>query len=324
MIEFFLSNIIDCNSILKIDEIGGVDDIKILALDLGGTMIKSAIVDEIGQLSQENEVPSQGKQGGDKLLENAFSLVRQYSGYDRIGISTTGQVNIKDGSIRYANENVPCYTGKPVKELFQNEFHVPAAVLNDVHAAALGEAIYGAGKSYQDFLCLTYGTGVGGAIIINKQVYFGGFGVAGEFGHILTHAGGLECGCGQKGCYEQYASTTALVKKALEADPECVNGRVVFEKHYERDNKIIQIVDEWIEEILLGLVTLIPVFNPQCIVLGGGIMNEDYILKTINGKIYGYLNPGHLGVKIVKADLGNRAGLLGASVWSNQPKGGYQ
>ncbi len=299
-----------------------MENIKILALDLGGTMIKSAIVDEKGILSQENEVLSEGKQGGDKLLENAFSLVRQYSGYDYIGISTTGQVDIHNGSIRYANENVPFYTGKPVRALFQNEFQVPVSVLNDVHAAALGEAIFGAGKSYNDFICLTYGTGVGGAIIINKQVYFGGFGVAGEFGHIITHAAGLECGCGQKGCYEQYASTTALVKKAREANRECINGRVIFEKLYSGDSAIKQITDEWIDEILLGLVTLIPIFNPPCVVLGGGIMNENYIINRINNKIYGYLNPGHREVKIVKAALGNQAGLLGASAWSVKSKGG--
>lgn len=284
-------------------------------------MIKSALIDDDGTLHQENEIPSLGRLGGDKLVENAFSLAHQYSGYDRIGISTTGQVSLVDGSIRYANENVPGYTGKPVKELFRNEFRVPVSVLNDVHAAALGEAIYGAGKSFEDFLCLTYGTGVGGAIIIKRQVYFGCFGVAGEFGHMISHVGGLGCGCGQKGCYEQYASTSALVRAAIESDQDCVNGKMVFKKLHDGSADIKRIVDAWIEEVLLGLQILIPVFNPACIVLGGGIMNEDYILDVIKNNLYERLNPGHKAVHIFRAALKNNAGLLGANVWADQAKG---
>ncbi len=289
---------------------------KVLALDLGGTMIKSAIVDAEGRLSKEIEVPSEGKLGGSRLIENAINLVSKYSGYDCIGISTTGQVNLLDGSISYANENVPQYTGTPVKEIFSGKFGVPTAVLNDVHAAALGEAYYGAGKCYSDFICLTYGTGVGGAIIIDKKIFFGGFGVAGEFGHIISHPNGLKCGCGQNGCYEQYASTTALVKKAFEISSSYSNGRIIFQMLEKGDNEIRQVVDSWIEEVILGLRSLIPVFNPKCVVLGGGIMKEDYILSYINDRIYRYLNPGHKGVKIIKAELGNHAGLLGASMYT--------
>jgi glucokinase len=289
--------------------------LKILALDIGGTMIKSAIVDDHGRIAMENEVPSEGKQGGTKLLENAFKLVSTYNDYDRIGISTTGQVNPADGSIKYANDNVPQFIGTPIKEIFENRFGVPTAVLNDVHAAALGEAHYGVGKRFSDFICLTYGTGVGGAIIIEKKVYFGGFGVAGEFGHIITHPDGLICGCGQRGCYEQYASTTALVKKAMEVNPECVNGRIVFQILEKGSKDIKRVVDAWIQEVILGLRSLIPIFNPSCVVMGGGIMREDYILSFINERIYDYLNPGHRGVKIIKAELGNHAGLLGASIY---------
>lgn len=288
---------------------------KTLALDIGGTMIKSALVDDKGGITLENEVPSEGKQGGAKLLENAFKLVCAYSDYDRIGISTTGQVNLADGSIKYANENVPQYTGTLVKEIFEKRFGVPAAVLNDVHAAALGEAHYGAGKKYSDFICLTYGTGVGGAIIIDKKVYFGGFGVAGEFGHIITHPGGLTCGCGQDGCYEQYASTTALVKRAMKTISDSVNGRIVFQMLENGSKEIKEVVDNWIQEVILGLRSLISIFNPICIVMGGGIMKEDYILSYINQRIYDYLNPGHRGVRIIKAELGNHAGLLGASIY---------
>ena len=288
---------------------------KILALDLGATMIKSAIVDEKGRISQANETPSEGKLGGPRLVENAINLARQYSGFECIGISAAGQVNLLDGSISYANENVPQFTGTPLKEIFSNKFSVYTEVLNDVHAAALGEVHYGAGKRYSDFICLTYGTGVGGAIVIDKKIYYGGFGVAGGFGHMVSHPYGSKCGCGQKGCYEQYASTTALVRAALEINPDCINGRIIFQMLESGDKKIRVVVDNWIEEVIIGLRTLIAVFNPSCIVMGGGVMRQDYILSYINERIYGYLNPDQKGVRILKAESGNHAGLLGASVY---------
>lgn len=282
---------------------------KALALDLGGTMLKIALVTPDGTVEQFRELPSCGKQGGEALLQNAFAAADDYSGYHCIGISTAGQVDVASGSIRFANENIPNYTGAQVARLFRERYGVPVAVENDVNAAALGEAKYGAGQGFAHFLCLTYGTGVGGGIVIDGQIYHGADGVAGELGHIVVHPGGHACACGQAGCYEQYASTTALVRAANALDPTVTNGRELFQKL----DDLSQVVDRWVDEVALGLGSLVHVFNPHAVVLGGGIMNEPYIIEQLNKRLYPRLMSSYRGVKLVQAKRGNQAGLLGAA-----------
>ncbi|MEG0664517.1 MAG: ROK family protein, partial [Clostridia bacterium] len=171
----------------------------------------------------------------------------------------------------------------------------------------------GAGSNERDFLCLTYGTGVGGAIIQDRAIYTGTNYSAGEFGHIITHGNGVQCTCGQKGCYEQYASTTALVKLVLEKTGENLNGREIFSRLYDGDKIVKAAVKEWLNEIIYGLVTLIHIYNPACIITGGGIMNEDYINDYLNLMIKDNIMPPYRDLVIKKAALGNKAGLLGAA-----------
>jgi len=287
--------------------------LNILALDIGGTAIKVAMVEPNGKILNSNEYPSEGKRGGEHIMKKVCQIISSYDGYDRIGISTAGQVNPNTGTIVFANENIPNYTGMKVGKIISNKFKVPVTVENDVNSAALGEAYYGAGKYYKDFLCLTYGTGIGGSILINGEIYGGSQGVAGEFGHIITHPGGLDCGCGQKGCYEQYASTTALVRKCMEEDSSFNNGRIIFEEFHKGNKKIKIIIDNWVDEIVLGLTSLVHVFNPGCLILGGGILNQEYIVKEINNKLHNQIMQSFTNVKVKKAGLGNNAGLLGAT-----------
>lgn len=292
---------------------------KALALDLGGTMLKIGLVSPDGAVEQFRELPSCGKQGGAALLQTAFGAADSYHGYDCIGISTAGQVDVASGSIRFANENIPNYTGTAVAALFRERYSVPVAVENDVNAAALGEAKYGAGNGFAHFLCLTYGTGVGGGIVIDGQIYHGADGVAGELGHIVVHPGGHSCACGQAGCYEQYASTTALVRMAHAVDPTVTNGRELFQKL----DSLSGVVDQWVDEVALGLGSLVHVFNPHAVVLGGGIMNEDYIMAQLTKRLYPRLMSSYRGVKLAQAQRGNQAGLLGAA-WLAFKKGEQQ
>lgn len=163
----------------------------------------------------------------------------------------------------------------------------------------------------KSFLCLTYGTGVGGAIIENEQVYHGSSFSAGEFGAVITHEEEKLSGTDPfDGCYERYASATALVKMVSEIDPSLTNGRQIF-ANLERP-EIKAVVNKWIDEIVLGLTTLIHIFNPSCIVLGGGIMVQPYILEQINVRIPQMVMSSFSHVQISSAKLGNSAGLLGA------------
>lgn len=290
---------------------------KIAALDIGGTSIKTGIWED-GILKDIKEYDTNAKAGGRAVIEKAITILREYEGFDRIGISTAGQVNSKEGSIRYANENIPGYTGMRVKSILEEAFHVPVAVENDVNAAAIGEAAYGAGKEFEDFLCLTYGTGVGGAIVINKKIYTGDEFSAGEFGGILIHPEARKEGDYFSGCYERYASTTALVERARSYDSSLTNGRKIFERLDEAPIK--EIVDEWIREIMYGLISLIHIFNPSCIVLGGGVMGQTYVVEKLEQMLYTNIMPSFRKVVLRKAELGNTAGLLGAVSLASEMK----
>lgn len=286
---------------------------KIVTLDIGGTAMKYAYFDG-DTLVFDDVRPSEANLGGPKVLENILSIIRTIQNehaIDAIGISTAGQVDAKTGIILYANENIPNYTGTNLKEILESEFLVPVYVENDVNAAAIGEAIYGAGKGEKDFLCLTYGTGIGGAIFLNHQLFKGKQGVAAEMGHMVTHPGGLPCGCGFYGCYEQYASTTALVRSAKAQNPELHNGKVIFSALEQNNQEAKRLVDHWIKEISYGLINLIYIFNPGLIVLGGGIMTQPYILTRLEELIKQSTVPSFHGFQIALASLGNLAGVYG-------------
>ena len=288
---------------------------RIAALDIGGTSIKSGIWD--GQkLLETREWDTNAKQGGVYVVDRAVEILRTYEPFDAVGISTAGQVDAKEGAIRYANDNIPGYTGMRIRDRMESEFHVPAAVENDVNAAALGEARFGAGKGYEDFLCITYGTGVGGAIVIGQKIYTGSMWSAGEFGGILVHPNERTEGDLLSGCYEKYASATGLVAMASRFDKSLTNGRKIFERLEERE--VRKIVDLWIDEIVHGLVTIIHIFNPPCIILGGGVMEQPYILEQVDKKTKERIMDSFRNVELKRASLGNRAGLMGASWLAGQ------
>lgn len=289
---------------------------RILGIDIGGTNIKIGILNEYGEIEKWREEPTGAYEGGTNLMIRLIEIIKEYDNIDRIGISTAGQVDFRNGSIIYASETLPGWTGMKVKEILESNFHIPVVVDNDVNCAALAEAFYGAGKEENSFLCLTYGTGIGGAIIENKSIYRGAAGSSGEFGHIIIDRKGRECTCGGRGCYEAYASTTALVNRIKEEInfDEDINGRYIFEQIKEGNKTYEIIFRKWIEDIVLGLITLVHIYNPSLIVLGGGIMEQPAILDLIEKELKEKIMPNYRGVKLKSAVLGNKAGVFGAVV----------
>lgn len=283
---------------------------RIVALDIGGTSIKSGIWNG-KEVEDVKEHDTNAARGGAYVMERAKEILHTYNGFEAIGISTAGQVNSKEGYIRYANENIPGYTGTRIRDIMMAEFGVPAAVENDVNSAAIGEGQFGAGRDYDDFLCITYGTGVGGAVVMNKKIYTGSAWSAGEFGAIMVHPEDSVCGDPFRGCYEKYASTTALVARAKTYDSALDNGRKIFERL--EDEKVREILNSWTDEIVYGLVTVIHIFNPPCIVLGGGIMAQPYILEEVKKKTDARIMSSFRNVELKQAQLGNMAGIMGAA-----------
>lgn len=291
---------------------------RILAFDIGGTFIKYGIVNEHFELEEIHKVPTDAQKGGQALIEKVIDIIEQYDNIDRIGVSTAGQVDSENGIVVYSTDNIPYYTGMTVKKLIENRTSIPTYVENDVNAAAIGEAEFGAAKGCDDFICLTYGTGIGGAIYINGEIYKGSRSSAGELGHMIVHAGGKQCTCGGDGCYECYASANALLTAVNKISPKPLDGFQIFEKENFEKPEIRSEIDKWIDEIILGLINIIYIFNPPLIVLGGGIMNEDYIIDLIDRKIYSKLMDNYKNVNIVRAKNGNQSGLLGVAYKASQ------
>ncbi|MGJ4850049.1 ROK family protein [Bacillota bacterium Meth-B3] len=284
---------------------------NVLTLDLGGTAIKHALFHEDGRLIARGETASDGRLSADALLMRAHEVIGGYEGFHAIGVSTTGQVDARTGEIVFANENVPGYTGVKLRALLEARYGVPVAVENDVNAAALGEGELGAAKGVPDYLCLTYGTGVGGAIVIDGRLYGGSRGVAGEVGHMIAHPGGRPCACGQSGCYEQYASVTALVRAARAVDRRATDGRTLFE--LAEDSALLRaVVDDWLGEVALGLATLTHILNPGLIVLGGGVFSRAHLTARLASLLSPRLMASYRGVHLERAQLGNAAALYGA------------
>lgn len=286
---------------------------KILAFDIGGTNIKYALCDENFNLSDKHSVPTDAKKGGQYIINKVIEIIEQYENIDRVAISTAGQVDSENGIVVYSTDNIPYYTGMMVKKTIENKTGILTYVENDVNAAATGEAMFGSARGVKDFICLTFGTGIGGAIFLNGKLYKGVDSSAGEFGHIITHAGGRPCTCGGDGCFEQYASAKALSQAVEKVAGKELNGFEIFQEENFSNPEIRHVIDSWIDEIIIGLKSIIYTFNPSLLVLGGGIMNEEYIIELIDRKIYKQLMGNYKKINIVKADLGNDAGMLGVA-----------
>lgn len=292
---------------------------RIFAIDIGGTAIKYGVVNGDYTVEQAFETPTEAHLGGAHLPKKLMALIDRFADtVDCIGISTAGQVDSVSGRILHACATIPDYTGVELQKPLLERYGLPVCVENDVNCAATAEARFGAGRGFRDFLCLTYGTGIGGALWLQDRLYTGSRFSAGEFGHIVTHKDGRNCTCGGNGCYEMYASTVALQNDVQKATGKQLSGRAIFAPEHFGDETIRRVIDNWIDEVVCGLSSLIYIFNPPCIVLGGGIMREDYVVSEITRRLRTYPVHSFQSVAIRKAALGNQAGMLGAAFLAKQ------
>ncbi|MDL2217464.1 ROK family protein [Christensenellaceae bacterium OttesenSCG-928-M15] len=284
---------------------------RIAAMDIGGTNIKACVF-QGERVLEKAEIPSQAQRGGAHVLMRAAALAQSLRPFSALGVSTAGQVDPDTGVIRYANDNIPGYKGLAIKEHFKDIFDVPVAVVNDVCAAALGEGVKGAAKDEKNYICLTYGTGVGGGIVLDGKLYHGaGYCAGSMLGGLILHADARKEGDPFAGSYERVASATALVRRAKEIDANIRNGRDVFKRL--EDPAVRAAVDAWLDDVAAGLCTLLHAFNVPLLVLGGGVMEQPYAIAGARSRTHQRMIPGFAGVRIEGAKLGNMAGLYGAA-----------
>ena len=270
--------------------------------------------------------------GGEHVLATVLAQVKAAIGRADeppvgVGISSAGVVNPRNGDITFANELMPGWGGTHLGAEVTAATGLPCRVLNDVHAHALGEARWGGGRDKKSCLVAAVGTGIGGGIIENGRLIQGRRGIGGEIGHYIINFDGVECPCGNRGCFERYGSTGALVRRFTEnvalleklgVPAEDVNGKVIFD-HLD-DADVSATVNSWIDSIAFGIIGLVHIFNPEMVLIGGGISREDeHFIRPLREKILnGAMEQFAKDLEVEAAALGNNAGLLGACAYFRQ------
>ena len=309
----------------------------VLAIDIGGTSMKGALVDRQGHLSSRFVVPvvpgEEQESALDRLIASAKESLQSLSEGDRvigIGCGVPGGINTFTGACDYAS-NLG-WKNLPVARILSDKLSLPCKIDNDANAAMLGEIQFGQEKAYRNAILLTLGTGIGGGIFVNGQLYVGNEGKGAEIGHMVIVAGGIPCPCGRKGCFETYASATALTreaKKAVEAHPESlmaeevrkgvkIDAALPFECAKKGDEVAQQVVDQYIEYLGVGCLNLIDIFRPEVIVLSGGVSKQG---ENLRQPLERYLEKFGYGFGVDKAPkvdikisrLGADIGIYGAA-----------
>lgn len=310
-----------------------------VGIDLGGTFVKAGVIDAeyhiIGTAKLETRCPRPAEEIADTIkatvllaLENAGITLEQV---EFVGIGTPGGVN-SEGIVEFS-PNLD-FHDVPLKILMEERLLKPCAIGNDANVAALGEQIAGCGNGVPNFIMVTLGTGVGGGIILDKRLLIGINGQAGEIGHMVIETGGIACQCGRTGCFEKYASTSALVQQTKDAlymdrdktsvmwgmtdgDLERINGFIICNAVREGDKLANEVFNNFVRYLAVGVTNLINIFQPDMICLGGGISKEgDFLIQPLIKEINKRRFDQHAKkqTQIVAATLGNDAGIIGAAL----------
>lgn len=308
-----------------------------IGIDLGGTNIVAAVVDEKYNIIAKAKTPTAVPRSAELIFDDIAKVCKEavekagltMNDISSVGLGTPGTVN-SDGVIEFAN-NLN-FDNVPAKDMIIERLgDKPVYVANDANCAALGEAYAGCGNGAKNFIAVTLGTGVGSGVIIDGKIVTGVNNAGGECGHMVIVVDGEACTCGRHGCWEAYASATALInqtKKAMEQYPDSVmhqlakeegkvSGKTAFNAMRRGDIAGIKVVDQYIKYVACGIINLVNALQPEIICVGGGICNEgETLLRPLRRYIEAerYSVYSKIQTKILKAELGNDAGIIGAAI----------
>ena len=310
-----------------------------IGIDIGGTNLKAGLVDDFGNLLGTKKIKVNQISDNDSLVWTLVSLIQDLcqatdvpiGQIASVGVGVPGTVEIHSGSILYTC-NLPLQN-VPLRKLFHRYLPMPLLIENDANCAALAEYHVGAGRESKRFITVTLGTGIGGGIIHNGKIYHGANGMAGEVGHMSIEMGGEPCPCGRRGCWERYASATALKRltsRVLAEHPDSILRTVVDENagHVSGQSAFIaarrgdpvgqSVCDTYITYLADGIANLINLFQPDTLAIGGGVSNEEdrSLLLPLRREVERLTIPcsEDKRTKIVKVELGNQAGIIGAAL----------
>lgn len=308
-----------------------------IGIDLGGTNVKAGLVKEDGEIVIKSKIRSDVSRPYEEVLEDIACQARKLcedagitlDEVESVGVGCPGAITGETGLVCYSN-NLG-WTNVPFGEVLSSKLGKRVKVSNDANVAALGEALYGAGKKYNNIIMLTLGTGVGGGIVIDKKLYEGNESKGAELGHAVICVDGEQCTCGRRGCIEAYSSASALIrdtKRAMQEDKSsrmweyvngdinAVDGQTAFACEKLGDEAAARVVKKYIFYLAEAIMNYCNIFRPDAVILGGGVCAEG---ENLFGRVRALVKEGHYGyrgtpsVEIAQATLQNDAGLLGAS-----------
>lgn len=313
-----------------------------IGIDLGGTNIAAGIVDSDYRIVAKGSVPTNAKRPADEITADIAALCQKLVADAKLsmadiefaGMATPGTANRATGVIEYAN-NLPFFMYPMCEKLSALLGGTKVLIENDANAAAKAEAMAGVAKDAKYSVMITLGTGVGGGIVLDGEVY-SGFNYAGaELGHIVIKKDGRPCSCGRRGCWEAYSSATGLINMTRDKMEECrkagretlmetltagdlnrISGKTAFTAARQGDAAGAEVVDEYIDYLACGIANIINIFQPDVLSIGGGICHEgDYLLKPLNERVFKevYTKDREPKTKVLIAALGNDAGIIGAA-----------
>ena len=305
-----------------------------VGVDVGGTKVLGGVVDASGKVlaTSRRDTP---REGGLELTKTiaavALELMQEHS-ITAVGVSAAGFVS-SDRKTMLATPNIADWNGVQLEVELTKLIGLPVVIENDANAAAWGEAKFGAGRNQAHMMMLTIGTGVGGGIVVNNELYRGAFGIAAEFGHLRVVPEGHLCGCGARGCFEQYASGSALrrhAREAISASPDLarnllargdgtidgLTGQAITDAAREGDAVALAAFQTTAQYLGAGIASLAVLLDPSCVVIGGGVIDAGEILLSPTREAMKRYMPfagKHPYPEIVAAELGNEAGLVGVA-----------
>lgn len=306
-----------------------------IGVDVGGTSIKCALINPKGEIISIRRTPTEADKGRERMLDNIKAaineamvegnlLIRDIAG---IGVGTPGL--LVDGTVQ-GNPNLPAWNGTPIVQEMRKRFDVPCFAANDVTLATFAECVFGAGQGAKNLVMFAIGTGIGGGIVINGELYEGTHGMAGELGHITVEHDGRVCGCGQRGCLEAYSSSIAinamtreflssmrgkdsLIYKTVNGDLSRITPKIVYDCAKEGDETGLKVNEIVCRYLAMAIGGVINTFNPDTILLGGGVLEAgEIIMENVKHNLPQYSHAMMLErCRLLRAKLGENAGVAG-------------
>lgn len=287
--------------------------IKTIGLDIGGTKINGAVINEDGEILKTYKLETCAREGANKVLDNIEKIINELKDDDikAIGVGTPGFIDSENGIVTFAG-NIDGWTGLNLKEEIEKRSGIQTFIENDANIALICEKWLGAGKDYEDIVMITLGTGLGGAVYNPEMGLLQGSNFQGaELGHIILYPNGEYCTCGQSGCAESYCSGTAIRRHYKELTREDKTGEEIFEL-YDKDKNAKKVVDRFIDDLSWYLTSLRNIFDPQLIIIGGGVIYSSELWW--NNVVSKFNERCHLSeeIELKPAKFLNDAGIIGA------------